>query len=96
MNEAIERLIDWCATYGWGVDLWMHGSMGSIWLTVTLSYGTKKLSHCFYIPGGVLCVDNWRRGQCDVELDHFLEEANEMKLRGEFDLKLIEGEGDNR
>lgn len=92
MNEILEKLIQWCADSNYGVDVAIHGRMGSIWLTLTLTYTrwnkdkqaleTVSLQHSFYIPNGVLCVENWRRGQNDRELEEFLKEAN-RELKGE-------------
>lgn len=87
MNEVFEKLIQWCADNNYGVDISLHGKMGGLWLTLTLcrsrwnkhkrEYENVRLSHAFYIPNGVLCVENWKRGSCDKELDCFISEANE-------------------
>lgn len=88
MNEIMEKLIQWCADNNYGVDISIHGSMGGLWLTLTLShsrynkqkrkYENLHLQHAFYIPNGVLCVENWQRGRCDLDLENFLEEAKEQ------------------
>lgn len=80
MNEIIKKLLDWCHENDFCIDIDLFGKCGSIWLILKLSYGNKHMNHSFYIPGGVMCKENWNE-KCSRELDLFLCEAKEkLKL----------------
>lgn len=77
MNEIIESIIQWYEENHITPDIHFYSELGGIWLRLKLSKGKYCIAREFYIPNGVLCVENWRRGYCDKELELFLKDAKE-------------------
>lgn len=77
MNEIIEKIILWYEENSITPDIHFYSELGGIWLILKLHKGKYSIARAFYVPNGVLCVNNWRRGLCDKELELFLEEAKE-------------------
>lgn len=77
MNEIVEKIIQWYEENHITPDIHFYSVQGGIWLVLKLSKGKYNIANEFYIPNGVLCVENWRRGLCDKELELFLKEAKD-------------------
>jgi hypothetical protein len=75
MNEIIENLLDWCLENNLVASIDISSSKGSIDLILRLRHGNMEINHMFYIPGGVLCKENWASGKCNLELEAFLNKA---------------------
>jgi len=78
MNDIIEKLIQWYEENNIIPDIHFYAQSGGLWLNLKLCKGKYRIAREFYIPNGVLCVNNWRRGLCDKELELFLEDAKEQ------------------
>jgi len=75
LNKIILSTIEWITRYDIIPEMMFYSVSGGIFLTLKLRRGNNHMAHRFYIPGGVLSVENWKRNQCDIELDIFLENA---------------------
>lgn len=75
MNEIIRSLIKWTEENKIVPEIYFHAISGGIYLVLTLRKHGKCISHEFYIPGGVLCVQNWDIVPMEEELNCFIEEA---------------------
>lgn len=80
MNEIIENLLDWCLENKLVASIDISSSKGSIDLILRLRRGNMETNHMFYIPGGVVCKENWEKGKCNLELETFLNKAKSELL----------------
>ena len=76
MNEIFEKLIKWCVENNLFAEVGIEGDwLGGFYPRICISNGRKKITHLFYIAGGVLSVDNWKDQRNDIELKLFLGDA---------------------
>ena len=78
LNEIIMATIEWIKENDIVPEIIFYPVCGGIHLILKLCKGGNHMSHEFYIPGGVLSVENWKRGHCDIGLDIFLENAKKQ------------------
>lgn len=78
LNAIIISTIEWINENGIVPEI-IFCSIGSgNHLILKLRKGNNRMAHEFYIPGGVLSAENWKRGCCDARLDIFIENAKKQ------------------
>ena len=81
MNEILRSLIKWTEENEIIPEIYFTCECGGIWLNLVLRYHGKKIKHEFYVPGGVLCLNNWDMFPTEEEVNLFIEEAKEELLK---------------
>ena len=84
MNEIIRSLIKWTEENEMTPEIYFYCEMGGIWLKLKLYKHGKCIAHDFYVPGGILCLQNWDLFPMEDEVNCFIEEAK---------IKLLEKDG---
>jgi hypothetical protein len=81
MNEILRSLIKWTEENEVIPEIYFMAISGGIWLTLKLHYHGKCIAHEFYVPGGVLCLQNWDMFPMEEEVNQFIEEAKTALLK---------------
>lgn len=80
MSDILRSLIKWTEENGIVPEIYFATECGGIYLILKLRYHGKSIAHEIYIPGGVLCLQNWDSSSSKEEVDCFIEIAiNELK-----------------
>lgn len=80
MNEILRALIKWTEDNQVVPEIYFTSACGCIWLCLKLSYNGKRMLHEFYVPGGVLSLQNWDMTPMEQEVNHFIDEAKAYLL----------------
>lgn len=81
MNEIIRSLIQWTEENEVIPEIYFTAQFGGIWLNLKLWYHGKCIAHEFYVPRGVLCLQNWDMFPMEEEVSCFIEEAKAGLLK---------------
>lgn len=81
MNEILRSLIKWMEENEVVPEIYFTAISGGIWLNLKLHYHGKCIAHEFYVPGGVLCLQNWDMFPKEEEVNQFIEEAKTALLK---------------
>lgn len=82
MIDILQSIVKWTEDNELIPEIYFQAISGGIWLVLKLHYHGKCMGHEFYIPGGVLCLQNWEMFPHDGEINEFIREAKK-KLKGE-------------
>ena len=77
MNEILRNLIKWAEENKISPEIYFYSELGGIYLVLKLHKHGKCIAHDFYVPGGVLCLQNWDRFPIEEEVNCFIEKAKE-------------------
>ena len=80
MNEILRSLIKWTEENGIVPEIYFTTKSGGIWIILTLRKHGKCMQHAFYVPGGVLCLQNWDMFPMEDEVNCFIDEAKNALL----------------
>ena len=80
MNEILRSLIKWTEENDIVPEIYFTAVCGGIWLNLILRKHGKCMQHAFYVPGGVLCLQNWDMFPMEEEVNCFIEEAKTALL----------------
>lgn len=83
MNEIIRSLIKWTEENELVPEIYFTAECGGIWLNLKLRYHGKCVAHEFYVPGGVLCLQNWDMFPMEADVNGFIEEAKAELLNNQ-------------
>lgn len=84
MNEIFREIIKWTEENQVVPEIYFQCECGGIYLVLILRYHGKCMEHDFYVPGGVLCLQNWDMFPMEEEVNDFIAEAKNYLLgRGE-------------
>lgn len=81
MNEILRSLIKWTEENEVIPEIYFMTECGGIWLNLKLHYHSKCIVHEFYVPGGVLCLQNWDMFPMEDEVNSFINEAKTELLK---------------
>ena len=81
MNEILRSLIKWTEENGIIPEIYFTSISGGIWLNLALRYRGKCMKHEFYVPGGVLRLQNWDMFPMEKEVNCFIEEAKTKLMK---------------
>lgn len=81
MNEILRSLIKWTEENEVVPEIYFTAECGGIWLNLKLHYHGKCIAHEFYVPGGVLCLQNWDMFPMEDEVNSFIKEAKTELLK---------------
>ena len=82
MNDILRSIVKWAEENKIVPEIYFQSISGGIYLVLTLHKHGKAISHDFYVPGGVLCLQNWDMFPMDEEVNCFIEEAKRGLLEG--------------
>lgn len=83
MIEILQSIVKWTEDNELIPEIYFQAISGGIWLVLKLRYHGKCILHKFYIPGGVLCLQNWEMFPHDEEINAFIREAKERLKENE-------------
>ena len=83
MNEIIRSLIKWTEENEVVPEIYFTAECGGIWLNLKLRYHGKCVAHEFYVPGGVLCLQNWDMFPMEEDVNGFIREAKAELLNNQ-------------
>ena len=75
MNEILRSLIKWTEENEVIPEIYFMAECGGIYLVLKLRYHGKCIAHEFYVPGGILCLQNWDMFPMDEGINRFIEDA---------------------
>ena len=80
MIDILKSIVKWTEDTGLIPEIYFQTISGGIWLVLKLQHHGKCLQHEFYIPGGVLCLQNWEMFPYDEEINQFIQEAKKILI----------------
>lgn len=78
MTDILKNIVKWTEDTGLIAEIYFQAINGGIWLVLKLQRHGKHLQHEFYIPDGVICLQNWEMFPYDEEINQFIQKAKEI------------------